>query len=377
MVIQYKCPGCGADLVFDSMSKKLHCAGCGSYYPIDSMPAPDVPPCESEDAPKVSPFRPEDIFTETSFGHDKQESAWQHRNFSNGKVSEYHCKNCGAVVITDKDTIATSCSFCGAAVVLSDRVEGQLEPSRIIPFKINRDQATKAFQKWCKKGLLTPAEFKHADRVKNITGIYVPFWLYDLNGIGDIDATCTRVRTYTRGDYIYTETQYYHVYRKVNLNYSSVPTDASEKMNDTLMDRLEPYQNHELVTFEMPYLAGYLAEKYNFSADQLFPRVRDKVGVFVDNYLRNTIQGYQSVITNRKDINIYKKNAYYTLLPVWMVCYDFRDSEHIFAMNGQTGKIVGKPPLSVPKMIGWFFGVTSLSFLLIKLLVVLNGGPWL
>lgn len=377
MVIHYKCPSCGADLTFDPQSKKLHCASCQSYYSVDSMPPPDIPLGEADDTPKVTPFDTNEIKEEASYFDNKKEKEWQHSNFSSSKVSEYHCNNCGAVVITDKDTIATSCSFCGAPVVLSDRVEGQLEPSRIIPFRINRDQATKAFKRWCKKGLLTPNEFKNADRVKNITGIYVPFWLYDLRGEGDIDATCTRVRTYTRGDYIYTETQYYHVYRKVKLNYSSVPTDASEKMNDQLMDRLEPYHNQELTNFEMPYLAGYLAEKYNFSSDDLFPRVTDKVGTYVDSYLRNTIHGYSSVIENRKDINIFKKNAYYTLLPVWMVCYDYKDSDHIFAMNGQTGKIVGKPPLSIPKMFGWFLGISSLAFLLIKIIAVCNGGPWL
>ena len=62
MVIQYKCPSCGADLTYETTSKKLHCASCGSYYSIDSMPPPDIPLGDSEDAPKVSPFNPQDIF---------------------------------------------------------------------------------------------------------------------------------------------------------------------------------------------------------------------------------------------------------------------------------------------------------------------------
>ena len=32
-----------------------------------------------------------------------------------------------------------------------------------------------------------------------------------------------------------------------------------------------------------------------------------------------------------------------------MVYYDYDQSEHTFAMNGQTGKVVGKPPLSFGK----------------------------
>ena len=164
------------------------------------------------------------------------------------------------------------------------------------------------------------------------------------------------------------------MYRKVKLNYSNVPTDASEKMNDQLMDRLEPYHNQELTTFEMPYLGGYLGENYNFSSDDLFPRVTDKVGTYVESYLRNTIHGYSSVIENRKDINVFKKNAYYTLLPVWMVCYDYKDSDHIFAMNGQTGKIVGKPPLSNKKIATWFALISGISFILFKIIAIMLGG---
>ena len=63
-----------------------------------------------------------------------------------------------------------------------------------------------------------------------------------------------------------------------------------------------------------------------------------------------------------------------SLLPVWMVCYDYKDSEHIFAMNGETGKIVGRPPLSVGKIVTWFAGVSAASLVVIKLIALLMGG---
>ncbi|HCR39488.1 MAG TPA: hypothetical protein DIW41_01165, partial [Lachnospiraceae bacterium] len=128
-----------------------------------------------------------------------------------------------AVIITDTQTTATTCSFCGAGVVLGDRLTGSLAPAKVIPFTISKEQAQEAFVKWCRKGLLTPKDFMTADRIKSITGLYVPFWLYDINGRGEAEAICTRVRTYTRGDWIYTETKYYAVYRKVDLNYERIP----------------------------------------------------------------------------------------------------------------------------------------------------------
>lgn len=375
-VIHYKCPNCGADMAFDTQTGLLRCGSCGRTDNIEQMAgnkhagAGDVSYNMDEEDIRAANSGFEYNYADPS---DKDEQA-SYSTFQGNEATEYHCNNCGAVLITDTQTTATTCSFCGAGVVLGDRLSGSLAPSKVIPFTINKVQAQEAFKKWCKKGLLTPGDFMTADRIKNITGIYVPFWLYDMNGRGEAEATCTRVRTYTHGDWIYTETKYYHVWRKVDLNYNQIPCDASKKMEDTMMDKLEPYQYGNLKDFNMPYLAGYIAEKYDFTDEQMLPRIKQRVGGYVDSYLRSTIAGYTTVNIHRKDINVRKKQAHYTLMPVWMVCYDYRQAEHIFAMNGQTGKIVGKPPLSKAKIAAWFTGISTGCFILFQLITLLLGG---
>ncbi len=374
-VINYKCPNCGADMAFDAQTGLLRCASCGRTDHIEEMSGSKTRGGEykyemDEDDRKAA---------DSAFENDYSESAEEdipsnHSTFEENEAKEYHCNNCGAILITDPQTTATTCSFCGAGVVLSDRLSGRLAPAKVVPFSISKEQAQEAFKKWCRKGLLTPRDFMTADRIKNITGIYVPFWLYDMNGRGEAEATCTKVRTYTLGDWIYTETKYYHVYRKVDLNYSRVPCDASQKMEDRMMDKLEPYQYDNLKDFNMPYLAGYLSEKYDFDDEQMLPRIKDRVGEYVDNYIRSTINGYTTTSIHRKDINIRKKHADYTLMPVWMVCYDYRQAEHIFAMNGQTGKVVGKPPLSKAKIAAWFGGISAGCFIVFRLITLLMGG---
>jgi len=346
MVLQYKCPNCGADMFFDSESGMLACQSCG---------------------------RKEDV-EEYSEEHEWFQDQESQHTFKEGEVNEYHCNNCGAVIVSDADTTATTCSFCGAAVVLNDRLTGSLAPSVIIPFSISKEQAGNAFKAWCKNGLVTPSGFMTADRIKNITGLYVPFWLYDLNGKGEVKATCTKVRRYTRGEYTYTDTSYYDVYRKVDLNFFLVPADASSKMNDELMDKLEPYNYQGLKDFNTPYLAGYIAEKYNYTHEELFDRVKNRVEKYVDAYIRSTIQGYSSTTYNYKQINIRRKRVQYALLPVWMVYYNYKQKDYLFAMNGQTGKIVGKPPLSAQKILAWFAGTSVGVFLILRIITSLLGG---
>ena len=376
-VIHYKCPNCGADMAFDANTGTLRCDSCGRTQTIEHMAGTkDLP----RDAEVKYEMDEEDLKAanssfEKDYADPSDTDAPSYRNiFGENEAHEYHCNNCGATLITDSNTTATTCSFCGAGVVLADRLSGTLAPSKVIPFTISKEQAQEAFKKWCRKGLLTPSDFMTADRIKNITGMYIPFWLYDLNGRGEIEATCTKVRTYTRGDWIYTETKYYHVYRKVDLNYLKVPCDASKKMDDNMMDKLEPYNYNNLKDFNMPYLAGFIAEKYDFTDDQLLPRVKERVYSYVDSFLRSTISGYSSVHINRKNINIRKKRADYALMPVWMVCYDYRQAEHIFLMNGQTGKVIGKPPLSKAKIAAWFTGISTGSFIIMQILTRLLGG---
>ncbi|QCJ41284.1 TFIIB-type zinc ribbon-containing protein [Bacillus sp. S3] len=342
MILHYKCPSCGSDMSFDPDSGELSCQSCGRHENIENYP--------------------EELRT---------------ASFSEDEANEYHCENCGAVLMTAAETAATNCGFCGAGVVIADRLSGQLAPGKVIPFTISKEEAVKAFQKWCRKGLLTPKGFMTADRIKSITGMYVPFWLFDLNSKVQVNATCTKVRTYDQGDYTYTETKYFDVYRDINLDYVKIPVDASEKMNDELMDKLEPYPYDQLKEFKTPYLAGYLAEKYNYTDEELLPRAKDKISDYIDSYIHSTLSGYHSVNMKEKQVDTKSVKSNYVLLPVWMVSYDYNHSEHTFAMNGQTGKVVGKPPISTGKVAAWFSGITAGTFFALKCIsYMMGGGFW-
>ncbi|MFM1654640.1 TFIIB-type zinc ribbon-containing protein [Brevibacillus sp. B_LB10_24] len=341
-IIDYKCPNCGSDMVYDSETGMLSCHSCGRNDNIDQMPDP-----------------------------------LEKNVFSEGEAIEYHCKSCGAVIITEAETTATSCSFCGSVVVLGDRLTGKLAPVSVIPFAISKEEAMQAFRKWCRNGRLTPKGFMTADRIKGITGMYVPFWLYDLDNAVEVQAHATRVRTYEQGDYRVTETQHFDVYRKIRLNFVKVPIDASEKMNDRLMDKLEPFPYDQLKSFKTAYLAGYVAEKYSCDDKELFPRAKEKISDYIDSYIRSTMGQYTTVNYTNKHVDTRSKRTEYTLFPVWVLHYDYRKLEYTFAMNGQTGKVVGKPPISKARVASWFAGISGVSFLSLKLIAwMMGGGFW-
>lgn len=359
MVIDFKCPQCGGGMEYDSELGKLQCRSCSFEQAVE-----DAPEIEEDDAVVVEPFDGSTIPDEVEFVNEPEEkkiSLYEEEN-------EFLCESCGAAIVTEPEVSATHCPFCGSAVAFGERLQGKLAPDRVIPFTISKEEAKSGFRKWAKNGLLTPKDFMTEKRLGEITGIYVPFWLYDMNVNAEADCTCTKKRSYRRGDYIIHETKYYHVYRRANINYKKIPADASVKLDDTMMDLLEPYEYRELKEFHPGYLAGYQAEKYGVDAEGLLLRIKKRVKGYAHDYVKSTIKGYSTTTYNKQDSVAEKQQEYYTLLPVWLLKYEYKGEQKLYAMNGQTGKVVGIPPVSMARVAKWASILYAGSFILLTLL---------
>lgn len=335
MVIDFKCPMCAGVMRYDSESGKLTCDSCGYQKDIEETEA------------EIADVREDD------------------------GEREYICDSCGAVLVTEPEVSATTCPYCGSHVALGGRLAGELTPDMVIPFSVSKDEAKAAFKKWAKNGLLTPRDFMTERRLGQITGVYVPFWLYDMEVTAQATCLCTKKRSHRRGDYIIHETDYYQVYRKADLNYLKVPADASVKMDDATMDYLEPYHYSELKEFRPDYLAGYQAERYSADADELEGRVKSRIRTFAEKYLAETITGYSTTTYNSRECVATRGKEYYALLPVWTLQYKYKGEERLYAMNGQTGKVVGDPPISKAKVAKWVAILYGGSFALLSLLMYL------
>lgn len=342
MVETYICPACGADLRYDAQKKKMTCEYCGWEGEVSQVKT-------SQDAQVT-----EDI----------HETAGEFEADTLGTIDlhVYRCSSCGAEILTNDDTVATFCSFCGRPAMLENRVQGEKKPAYVIPFRLKKEAAQEAYALWAKKGVFTPKLFYAKSTIEKVTGMYVPFWLYDYHASVYIDAHATRVSRETHGNYAYIYTDHYQVVRELELDYSRIPADASVKMPDDVMDKLEPFRYGELEQFEMPYLSGYYAEKYNYTGEQMAPRIEYRVRSYANQAAMSTIVGYASVNVTRRQVRLNRKQAKYALLPVWILHCKYKGKDFLWAMNGQTGKIVAEKPRSAGRIISWFTGLTAVIF---------------
>lgn len=268
------------------------------------------------------------------------------------------CVSCGAPMedAIGEYTSATKCPNCGTYTILDERVQGEYEPKKILPFKVGKNKAINLLRAEFKNRIFTPTGFLSEASVDKIEGTYVPFFLYDYDTQSKYHGTGTKVRRWTSGGYEYTETSYYDIYRDMSATFDNVPVDASIMMEDGYMDLLEPFKYDELEDFQDKYMSGFYGERYNESEIVLAPRAVEKIDKAALQLVNESIKGYTTVTKNSYTISEYKKNVDYVLLPVWEYIFRFRGENYKFHVNGQTGKIVGKTPVDKKKVL--VFGTT-------------------
>ncbi len=322
-LLEQKCPCCGGATQFDAGAQKLKCPYCDTEFEINDIPAENVPGDE--------------------ISWSSQGGQWSAEEAAG--INEYMCNSCGGEIVADSTTGATTCPYCGNQVVMKGRFSGALRPDMVIPFKLDKKQAKEALKKHISSKKFVPKAFLSDNRLEEVKGVYVPHWLFTCDATGSGDFRAKKIRRWSDADYNYTETSYYSAYRSGGLSFDNIPVDGSKKMPDDLMESVEPFDISQAVDFNTAYLAGYLADKYDVSAEESIPRANERVKQSLDDALRQTVTGYDSVETNNVNMTVTNGFYKYALYPVWILNTTWNNEKYTFAMNGQTGKFVGNIPI--------------------------------
>ena len=350
-VLEYKCPCCNAGLVFGSNTQQLTCEYCGNTFDIDTVKA-----FNDSGEQNTEEFQWDD--------QSKQEWAEEERQ----AMHAFQCPACGGEILTDENTAATFCPYCDNPTIMPSRLSGGLKPDAVLPFQTSKEDAKAAFLRLCKGKPLLPKGFTAEQRLEKITGMYVPFWLYDCSADYTGSYKATRIHTWSDSQYNYTKTDHFLLRRGAEANFQGIPMDGSSKMDDTFMESIEPYDYGQLIDFDMAYLTGFLADKYDVPSENGEARIRQRVDNAVEDELQSSLIGYATVIPTSRQLQIRHSKARYALLPVWILNTQYRGKIYTFAMNGQTGKMTGSFPICPKRTAGWFAGICA-GVTLLSLLV--------
>ena len=347
-VTNYKCPSCTGPLHFDSKSGQMACEYCGSVFTVQQIEALYEGKNEqAENAFNAAQAAPAENAADVQ---DGMEADWDLSTAGSDWGAEgeglraYICPSCGAELICDETTAATSCPYCANPTIVPGQFSGTLMPDLIVPFRLDKEAAKAALREHFKGKKLLPRAFSEENHLDEIKGVYVPFWLFDADCDADMSFNATRVRTWSDLNYHYTETRYYRLYRSGFVRFGNVPVDGSLKMPDELMESLEPFDTGRAVSFKKAYLSGFFADRYDVSAENCVQRANERVKQSTVQAFSATTGGFSGVMNTGSNIRLRNARAKYALLPVWILNTSWHGKNYQFAMNGQTGKFVGDLP---------------------------------
>ena len=349
-IIEYKCPACAGKLEFDSGSQKMKCPFCESVFDVDSLK-------EHDNA--LENLKPDEMKWESEAGSD-----WKDGETEGMRV--YTCKSCGGEIITDSTTAASKCPYCDNPVVMSGNFSGDLKPDYVIPFKYDKEAAKKALNNHISGRKLLPKVFKDQNHIDEIKGVYVPVWLFDAEAEANMLYKAEKIKRWSDEKFSYTERKFFSLQREGTVDFECVPVDGSTKMQDELMESIEPFNFNEAVEFQTAYLSGFLADKYDVSAEDSVERANKRIKNTTQQIIDSTVHGYDVVNKESGNIKLHNAKAKYALYPVWLLNTTWNGNKYTFAMNGQTGKFVGDLPVDSGAAAKWFFaiaaGVTAACF---------------
>lgn len=352
-ILEYKCPCCGGKIEFNTSGQNMKCPYCDTEFDLDA----------------IRGIEDEDFDDGDSFGWETQsDKTWS----QDDNMQVYSCKSCGGEIVCEAVTSATSCPYCGNPVVFVGNLSGELMPDAVIPFKLDKEAAKEGLKKHLSGKKLLPKVFKDENRINEVKGIYVPFWLFDADADAKIRYRATRTRMWSDSNYNYKETKYYALIREGSLGFDNVPVDGSKKLDDTLMESIEPYDFSAAVDFRTAYLSGFLADKYDVNSEESIPRANERIRESTERAFAATTVGYTTVFPEKTSVRTIAGRIRYALLPVWLMSTSWNGKTYTFAMNGQTGKFVGDLPMDKKAYLRYFLmffaGITAAALAALWLL---------
>ncbi|HEX6764281.1 MAG TPA: hypothetical protein VF103_02360 [Polyangiaceae bacterium] len=346
----YPCNRCGATLFYDPAIQAMRCPYCGSVQASGAAGAP------------IREIPLEEGFARAARGMGLP-------------VTTTQCTRCGAVTHAASLEATAWCAFCNAPVVLYPTDPNLIRPESLVPFLMNRAAANQLFTTWLHGLWFRPNALKRLASAHMLDGMYVPFWTFDAG----VHSTWTA----RAGHYYYTTEHYTErvegktVQRTRQVRhtrwepaagarddrYDDVLLCASRGLSGPLLGKVGPFDTRQLVPYDPSFLAGFRAEGYSIDLWTGWAQAYGIITASQRQRCAKDVPGdtYDDLAVRDDLAAISFKHV---LLPIWIGAFWHTGQPYQFMVNGQTGEVVGKAPLSVEKIILFVLALISPVFML-------------
>ena len=339
-----KCPSCGSNLEFDPKTQSLKCPHCGYEETIEKETSSEI------------------VFDALA----KTDGSW------NNETHIFRCQNCGANVVIEKKEISTNCPFCGTSnVVLTEELSGQ-KPNAVVPFKLNKNEASDFTKRWLKRKFFAPKKFKQSAEPEGMNGVYNPTFTFDADTTSTYRGTLGKYHTVTvsvNGKPVQRrEIRYFSIAGTYNCFYDEVMIQASPSFTQKTLTALRPFDSNNSVKYQPKFLFGFAASQYTKDGNECWKEAKSRI----EEKIRKGIlaQYHYDVVKSLSIAPTYLSITHkYLLLPIYVGHFNWSQKLYNFYVNGFNGKVTGKVPVSVWKVL-LVVGI-AVAVLLVFLLIYL------
>lgn len=270
--------------------------------------------------------------------------------------STMQCPSCGATVEVEATSTAKDCPYCGTAFVLAEKQLSNIMPDGVLPFRIDRNRVGEIFGKWIKRRWLAPGELKNLYQKDKLQGIYIPYWTFDAQAQasyraeGGTNHTVT-VRNSKGEEERRTEIRWRATSGSVRHFFDDVLVHASDRLDDGLIRRIEPFHTQEIPEYSPDYLSGYSSEVYTVDLADAHRKARSRMESELRSLAEQDVLRRFDHVRNLRMDDSYRDETYkHVLLPVYATAYHYKNRQYTVLINGETGKIQGEYPKSPAKI---------------------------
>lgn len=327
-----KCPQCGGVMDFDPATGGLSCPYCDYKQTIVKQP-------EQPETAQELDFADAENTDNCNWGVEKKTVL---------------CKACGAESVYDALEISAVCPFCGSNQVMEASDQKTMAPGGVIPFQVTDKKAAELFKSWIKKKWFCPKLAKESAKAKHFKGVYLPYWTFDTNTVTEYRAEYGKERRVRKGEETKTVVDWYPTKGTYKESFDDELVCATTNQNQSMLAGLEPYNTADNKSYKPEYIAGFAAERYAIGVKEAWEMAKQSIKGSLRNSISRLIRdrNHAQHVRNLNITTKYSDITYkYLLLPVWISSYKYKDKVYQFMVNGQTGKVSGKTPISIPKVI--------------------------
>lgn len=325
-----KCPHCGGVLSYSPNTQNLVCEHC-AY---------------SEEIINPQPHVNERNFFSADFtkNHD-----W------GVKTKKIICQSCGGESIFDALDVAGVCPYCDTNQVMEAYDDTSLAPHGVCPFSVDEEQSMQMFKTWISGKAFCPGPVKKRIKPEKLHGVYLPYWTFDTYTSSSYRGEYGMRRYRRDSDGKSKEYMEWHLtsgtYRESIDDHLVIGTN---RFNDKELKGLGEFATENSLGYKPEYLAGFAAERYSIGVEDAWESAKTQItkylGPVVTDHIRFSNHANDSRLISMS-VSFDDIGYKYLMLPVWMSSFKYKNVVYHFYINGQTGKVCGKTPVSSRKVI--------------------------